>query len=531
MRMRKRLRGFVLWALPVVVLGAAFAPEVWAAARGFYTRLTVLSTIVRISREVYVDPVDADDLMDGAIDGLLDRLDPHSSYLPPEEAEDFEERIRGGFGGVGIQYSILDNVPTVISTIEGGPAEHAGVITADRIMFVNGTPTRGRRSKEVQEHLRGQVGTRVKLRIDRAGTGELVPVEIERGVIPLESVPYAFMIDDGTGYVRISNFSSRTGAEFAAALDSLAGAGMEELIVDLRNNGGGALRSAIQVCDRFLPEGTMIVSQRGRWQRANQAYYASGHGHKYDIPVVVMINHGSASAAEIVSGALQDTDRGIIVGQRSFGKGLVQQKFDLDREIRDGGTLLLTVARYYTPTGRSIQRDYSGGTARYYVEGMSDEPVPDTTRGDPFVTPLGRIVYGGGGIFPDHVLEPGHISRTTAKLRGFRAFFRFADVLLREGSDIPDAPEGLSRFTISDELFERFVAFSADLSPDLDGDSIREQRQELEPYLVAGMAGRLWGHKAHYQFLAPVDPELSLARRHLQDARQLLAQVQQINGG
>ena len=528
---RRRLLVQGTIAALLVALCVTFGSDAWAAARGFYARLTILSTIVRHSRDYYVDPVDTDRLMDGAIDGLLDRLDPHSNYLPADEAARLNERLTGRFGGVGIQYSIIDGSPTVISVIEGGPAENAGVITGDRIVTVDDAPTVNWRVPEVQEHLKGEIGTSVRLGLDRAGERELVRVAITRGVIPLRSVPYAFMLHDSTGYIRISNFARTTGAEFRSALDSLVASGMRQLVLDLRNNGGGDMRAAVLVCNNFLPEGTTIVSQRGRWRSANQAFYASAEPTKLGIPIVVMINHGSASASEIVAGALQDTDRAIIVGQRSFGKGLVQRTFDLGQEVQDGGTLLLTVARYYTPTGRCIQRDYSAGEAQYYAEGFADESRADTARGEAYVTPLGRTLYAGGGIRPDIPLTAATISRPVVRLRNRAAFFRFADLLVRDGVRLPASADALHEMALSDEVFDRFVTYAGEVDPQLGAEDIRSARDELVPYIASGMAGRSDGHEAAYRLLAPYDPELQMAHRHMDDARSLLRQVAQIEGG
>jgi len=514
----------LLWMLiPALVALGLYRTDAWAAARGFYARLSILSTIIRIARDVYVDEVDPDKLMDGAIDGLLDSLDPHSSYLPPGAAEKLEERLRGSFGGVGIYYSVIDGVPTVMSVIEGGPAEHAGVATGDRIIAVDGRTTLGWRDAEVQEHLRGPLDTRVRVTLDRAGEKRPVEAEIVRGTIPLKSVPYAFMLDDTTGYVRISNFAQTTGQEVGQELSRLEGEGMRDLILDLRDNGGGELGAAVGVANYFLSEGTTIVTQRGRWPQANQSFYASAGPLKVDVPVVVMINHGSASASEIVAGALQDTDRGIIVGQRSFGKGLVQRPFDLSHQVTEGGVLLLTVARYYTPTGRLIQRDYSTGTAQYVLEGLSDGSPADTMRGPAYQTPLGRTVYGGGGIRPDFVIPRSPVDRLVIRLSNRAVFFRFADELVRQGRTFPETlSEFRQRYRPDDSTFGEFVALAHTIDPDVPQTELYEARSVLGPHIIAGIAGRQWGLEARYRLLAPSDPELAVAHERLSDAGRLL---------
>ena len=526
MSVRHRRWKHAFWVIPVAGLCVILSADAWAAARGFYTRLTILSTIIRLSREVYVDPVDTDKLMDGAIDGVLDRLDPHSSYLPPKRAKRLEERLRGNFGGVGIRYTVIDRIPTVISTIQGGPAQRAGIVNGDRLVAVAGEPTVGWRTDKIQKTLRGRIGTKVRVSVARAGHKKPFEIEIVRGEIPLRSIPYTFMVNDSVGYIRITNFSSTTGREFALSLDSLAHLGMENLVLDLRNNGGGHMGSAVAVCDNLLSEGTAIVTQKGRWKYANQAFYATGRIRKSRVPIVVMINHGSASASEIVSGAIQDTDRGLITGQRSFGKGLVQRKFELDSRTRtkDSGVLLLTIARYFTPTGRLIQRDYSKGSASYYAEGLSDSATVDSST--VFRTPLGRRVYGGGGITPDHLTKPYGMNRVMAALTNRSVFFRFADHLIREGHRFPASLDQFrAGFRVDDELIMDFVEYVGGLDPSFDQGALKGLDSELSRHMAAGIAGRLWGVPAWYRMLTPHDTELKEAVGLIPSASNLMEQA------
>jgi carboxyl-terminal processing protease len=518
---RGRIR-ILAGVLTVVVIAGILAPEALAAARGFFAKLQVLSTIVRLSREVYVDEIDAEDLMEGAIDGLLDRLDPHSNYLPADEASRLTERIQGSFGGVGIRYSMINSIPTVISTIEDGPAERSGVLSGDRIVKVNSRTTLGWRTADVQEHLRGTKGSSVRISVSRAGAPKPIDINIVRGDIPLKSVPYSFMLDDSTGYVRITNFAVTTGIETAEALVALRREGMRYLIVDLRNNGGGDMSAAVAVSNYFLPEGTTIVSQRGRWGPANQTFYATAGPLKLDIPVVIILNRGSASASEIVAGALQDTDRGLILGQRSFGKGLVQRSFDLGERTDEGGILLLTVARYYTPTGRLIQRDYTTGTAQYLVDGMSADAPLDTAGLKAYSTPLGRIVYGGGGIYPDHVIQREQIDRTIYGITSQSLFFRFSNELAGHGEQYPDTFDEYTDMEVGDELWNNFVSFATSVDSSLTQEILLGLRLEISPYILAGIAGRFDSSQSRYRLLSMTDTELAAARIHLLDARKLL---------
>ncbi len=514
-------RRALVWSVSLLLLGALVAPEVWGAARGFYTRLLVLGEIVGLAREVYVDRVDTEALMEGAIDGLLDRLDPHSNYLPSEEAARLAERIRGSFGGVGIQYSIIDGLPTVIATIEGGPAERAGVRTGDRFVTVDGTTTVGWRMNDVQEHLRGEKGTSVTIGVRRSGRRDIESIDVIRGDIPLKSVPYSFMLNDSTGYVRIRNFARTTGEEAGRALIELRDLGMRHLVLDLRNNGGGDMNAAVSVASYFLPVGSTIVSQRGRWEPANETFYAYPGPIKLDVPVVVLINQGSASASEIVAGALQDTDRGLVVGRRSFGKGLVQRSFDLSNRVDDGGVLLLTVARYYTPTGRLIQRDYGNGTAQYLHDAMTGESLPDTANLKAYSTPSGRVVYGGGGIYPDVVVQRSAVSGEIVRLGNHAAFFRYADELASSGRVFPSEFAQMRSVELDDKLWRDFVTFAGDSATGLAGETLAPLREELAPYVLGGIAGRFVGPEARYRLLASTDEQLAVAQHHLGDAARL----------
>ena len=519
---RSRTRRRLVWIIVVLAIISFVAPKVWASARDFYTKLQVLSNIVSLARDVYVDEIDPGKLMDGAINGLFDELDPHSSYLAKDEAQRFTEKVQGSFGGVGIQYSVVEGVPTVIATIEGGPAEYAGVRAGDQIVRVDGKTTIGWRSDDVQTHLRGPKGSRVSIAVSRAGVDEPIEIDIVRGDIPLLSIPYAFMLNDSAAYVRITNFAATTGREFATAMDSLDRIGMRYLVIDLRNNGGGDMDGAVAIANHFLSDGTTIVSQRGRWEPANQIIYASGGARKYDVPVVVLINHGSASASEIVAGALQDTDRGIIVGQRSFGKGLVQRSFDLSSRVDGGGIVLLTVARYYTPTGRLIQRDYSAGTAQYILDAMADGSSVDTTAQPAFATPLGRIVYGGGGISPDYHTEAQSVDRAIVRLANRSAFFRFADDLARRNRIIAETSEAYRVLEADDSLWSEFVDFAMASDTTFTDVDLERIRPDVTPYVLAGIAGRFQGPEARYRLLVPIDAELAEALHHLNDAAELL---------
>lgn len=354
----------------------------------------------------YVDDVDENEVVEKTIRSMLKDLDPHSVYIPAKDLQRANEPLDGQFEGIGIEFDIMEDTITVVSPISGGPSEELGIRSGDKIVKIEGKVVAGTgvTNQDVIESLRGEKGTEVTVHIKRRGSDELLDFTITRDQIPIYSVDASYMIDDKSGYIKVNRFSSSTLREFMQALNELQEEGMENLVLDLRNNPGGYLNASIQMADQFLDNNQKIVYTEGR-SRPKQTFNASRRGNHKEGKLSVMINGGSASASEIVSGAVQDWDRGIVVGRRSFGKGLVQEPF----ELKDGSAVRLTVSRYYTPTGRSIQRPYDMDRDEYrreVIERFNDGELhsrdsthfPDSLK---FSTPKGRTVYGGGGIMPD----------------------------------------------------------------------------------------------------------------------------------
>jgi len=393
------------------------------------SQLDLFSQILYLVQNNYVEPPDNQKLIKGAIDGMLKSLDPHTVYLPPQRAERMDEEFHGEYSGIGIQFELRDNKIVVISPLEGTPAFRLGIRAGDRIVAVDGKPlAKGLTNDDVFKMLRGPTGSQVQVTIERENLPDPMVFNIERAKIPIESVPYAYMIRPGVGYVRVVRFAQTTGQELETALGKLHDQGMKELLIDLRSNGGGLLAEAVDMLDQLVPPGKLLVYTRGRIPSANADYKSDERPRiSGDVPVVVLIDHGSASAAEIVSGAIQDLDRGIVAGTNSFGKGLVQNQFRLN----DGSKLLLTIAHYYTPSGRLIQRDYSKFTdQKDYVEDAFKDDVPSdsvlATR-PKFKTPSGRVVYGGGGIYPDVLIkDPPNLTRPEIDMINNRVFFVWA---------------------------------------------------------------------------------------------------------
>ncbi|MFC1528643.1 S41 family peptidase [Candidatus Latescibacterota bacterium] len=421
-------------------------------------------------RKSYVDTtLEVNTLYDGAIQGMIDKLDPHSSYMPPKRASDFTEKIRGGFEGVGISFAIIDNQITLIQVIEGGPSEAAGLKSRDRIVRIDGKDVLGISNEEVKNLLRGSQNSKVSVHVERPGEDELLEFSIIRDKIKLNSVSHAYMLDRETGYLAITNFTTKTNFDVGRSLKKLKDQGMQKLVLDLRNNSGGSLEASMHVVDDFISDGLIVETRGTREKGENRKWSASGFAEYIDIPMILMINHGSASASEIVAGALQDHDRALIVGQTSFGKGLVMRPITIaSKSGKNLGSLMLSVAHYYTPSGRLIQRPYTNGREEYIKEGFDDiDPnAVDLMNEDKpvFYTDLGREVYGGGGITPDRKIDPlPRLNMLESALKRTNLFFEFADRYLLLHDNIPeDFNEFLIQYRIPREELELFKQFTVE---------------------------------------------------------------------
>ncbi len=486
---------------------------------------------------LYVDSVSEDKLVEDAIKGMLENLDPHSSYTDAKETKELEEPLQGEFSGVGIQFNMNKDTLYVIQTIPGGPSERVGVLAGDRIIYVNDTTIAGVKMKnsDIQKRLRGKKGTQVTIKVKRTGVPELITFRITRDNIPLHSIDAQYMLDDHTGYLRISRFGAKTHEEMMDALKELKKKGMTQLIMDLSDNGGGYLNAAIDMCNEFLERGQLMVYTEGENAPRSEAN-ANGWGEYKDLHMVVMVNQYSASAAEIFAGAMQDWDRAVVVGRRTFGKGLVQRPFKFD----DGSMMRLTVARYYTPSGRCIQKPYSRGDKKAYEKELLDRAnvgeyysldsiqFNDSLR---YTTRLnGRTIYGGGGVMPD-VYVPVDTSEYSTYYRDLTAkgiinqyAISYVDKnrksLSKQYKTVKDFDHG---FTVTDAMMRDFIALGEKDSVKYDEEKYRTSEALLKDIIKGLIARDVYGDASAYSVV------LNHRNRDLQAAIEVLNDRERYN--
>jgi len=472
----------------------------------------ITQIISYIDRE-YVDTVAKNQMIEKAISSILEDLDPHSYYISAEEMAAYTEPLEGNFEGIGVEFLIQNDTVRVVAALDGGPSQELGIQAGDKIINVDDENIAGVgiKNDDVISRLKGEGGTTVNVDILR--NSKLIPFEITRGTIPINSVATAQIIDNTIGYIKISRFARTTYEEFSHSAEKLLSEGMNELVIDLRGNGGGYLTAAVQIAEEFLQKGQLIVYTEGK-SSPKKSYLASKRGEYSDIPLAILIDQGSASASEILAGAIQDNDRGIIVGRRSFGKGLVQEHMSLP----DNSALRLTVARYYTPSGRSIQKpygadiDYEADYENRFETGelVSADSIdfPDSLQ---FVTPGGRIVYGGGGIMPDIFvgLDTAGASEylSIVSYRGILNQFGFdyADAHRKDLENFNDYKEFERNFDIDKNLLDKFVSYAEEkgVTPDTNGISLSKEVLKLR--IKAYIARNIWGNDGFYSIMTDDD--------------------------
>lgn len=478
-------------------------------------QLSKFESIYRFTEDYYVDSVSSKKLIENAVKGMFNDLDPHTVYISAEDEKTSEEEFRGNFEGIGVEFQIINDSITVVSPITGGPSESVGIVSGDRIVKINGTNCVGWKNEQVMKSLRGNKGTNVELTIFRPSSRSTINFHVVRDKINLYSVDAYLMYDNETGYINLTRFSETTTDEMKVALKDLISKGMKRLVLDLRNDPGGYLAQASNVADMFLDNNKLIVYTKGRVKDFDEEFHASKTYPYEKIPLIVLVNRGTASASEIVSGAIQDWDRGLIVGETTFGKGLVQRPF----EFSDGSAVRITIARYYTPSGREIQRSYKD--KKKYFEDVLNRPevqgenVDHKTEQDStkpkFKTHGGRTVYGGGGITPDYFVESSKVSNYSVELRKNNVYYQFVRKLLdKNGTEIKnkylnDLPKFEREFQISEEQMQSFVKFAESLKVKFDSKGYAADKQEIRERLKAFVARDIFKNDGWYLTLLQSD--------------------------
>ena len=493
-------------------------------------RYNKVSDLMSYILENYVDSVSKDELSEDAILGILEELDPHSQYFSAEVLSRVNEDLFGNFEGIGIQFRIESDSITVIQTISGGPSERVGLLPGDRIVFVDDSLIAGVgiSNNGAIKLLKGPRGTKVNVKIYRKGIRELLDFTIVRDVIPTFSVDVAYLTRDTIGYIKVSKFSVTTYKEFEKALKLLIEKGMTSLILDLRGNNGGSLEAATQMADEFLDAEKLIVYYEGNSRPRNYAY-ATRKGQFENDDLIILINEGSASASEIVAGAIQDNDRGMIIGRRSFGKALVQEQLTLP----DGSAVRLTIARYYTPTGRCIQRSYENGTEDYYetfyerfhngeIQNADSIHFDDSLK---YTTPGGRTVYGGGGIMPDIYVAynakeyPAFYNQLLDKGLIYQFAFKYTDTHRNELGEYNSFADFNAHFRISNSLFNKFLDYTEEMGIEKDPEGILESKDRIKTLMKAFIARNLFDDDGFYPIYHQIDETFLRAVQYLEEGK------------
>ena len=480
-----------------------------------------LSNLLHIINDQYVDKVDIDSLVDIAIPQILADLDPHSVYISTKDAQAVADDLKGSFSGVGIEFTIRQDTIRVQNVVKNGPAQRAGIIAGDKIVSVDGKPFVGKivTNEEAMRRLKGPKDTKVKLGVVRYGQKAVKYFTITRGDIPQKSITAAYMLDENTGYIKVRSFGETTYPEMLIALAQLSQEGFQNLVIDLRDNTGGYMNSAVQMANEFLPKNKLIVYMEGR-KSPRQDFRSDGHGSYQKLPLCVLINEGSASASEIFAGAIQDNDRGTIIGRRSFGKGLVQQQIGFP----DGSMIRLTIARYYTPSGRCIQKPFTAGDTKDYEsdivtryehgEFFSQDSIKH--QGPAYHTSIGRTVYGGGGITPDIFVPEDTLGMTSyykqAAMSGLilQFAFTYTDNNRPKLNTFRDMM-AMSKYLVQQNTVEKFAAYADKNGLKRRNLMIRKSHKLLEKFINSRIIYNIMDDEAWTAYLNLDDPTIERA--------------------
>jgi carboxyl-terminal processing protease len=512
--------------------GGFYGSSVLATQDDVLQHYRIFTSALGVVEREYVEEVPADRLVYGAIEGMLHTLDPHSAFFNPREYEQMRERQQGTYYGLGIQIQSLDGDITVMSVFENSPAYRKGLRRGDIIALITGddgetVSAKGFTPEQAVRLLKGPKGTTVGIAIKRRGYDGLIDMRIERDEVNIVTVRGAFMIDGQTGYIKLGEFSETSDREMGAALEQLTAKGMTRLLFDLRDNPGGALDQAIRIANRFLPRGDLIVYTRGRVDNADQQFRATERSEYVELPVVVLVNRNSASASEIVSGALQDHDRGIVVGETTFGKALVQSVY----RVAEGAGVAVTTGRYYTPSGRMIQRPWDGSFDEYLSYSLRDQREDaERPASEMRLTDSGRKVYGGGGIQPDKFIvgpvEGFNPTRFGRLLYARQAFVDFAGRFRAEGDTrLGDANKGrrplAPGFTVTDAMVDEFKTFLATLRIKVDEESFQADRDFITAMIHFEIDRELFGIDEARRNLIARDPQAQFALGQFSEAHRM----------
>ena len=525
--MKKRFSTPIVVLLVLVSILGGMQLNMLISGDNIYEQLGKFKDVLSLTEKYYVDEVDTQKLTESAIKGMLNDLDPHSVYIDPKQLTKVTEEFQGKFEGIGIEFAIVNDTINVVQPIGGGPSAQLGILSNDKIVKIDGKSAIGFTNDQVMKGLKGPKGTKVSVSIVRPGEKALLDYEIIRDVIPFYSVDVSFMLDDEVGYINVTRFAETTNAEMLSALQKLKALGMKRLVLDLRFNPGGYLDQAVKMADLFL-DGDPATGQRkivytkGRRPDFNEEYFATSNSEFEKVPLIILISNGTASASEIVAGAIQDWDRGLIVGETSFGKGLVQRQF----ELADKSAFRLTIARYYTPSGRLIQRSYAEGKEKYQREAfernetegdnISHVEESDSTR-PVFKTAGGRKIYGGGGITPDYIVKPEDATPLTVTIRNRNLFYEFTtEYLAVHTKEIKEKYKGEFQafdrdFEVDDALMNAFIGFLKEKKVEFDEEQFAKDKEYTKARLKAHIARNFWGNDGWYPVILRSDNQLKKA--------------------
>ena len=498
-----------------------------------------INDLFHLIDDQYVDSIDLSDLVEKSLPKILMELDPHSVYISAKDVESSMQDLRGSFSGIGVQFSIIQDTVCVVKVVPGGPSDDSGLLSGDKIVAVDGKPYVGKdvvNNEETMKRLKGEKGSRVKLSVLHYGDKKPTDYTIVRGDVPLHSVDAVFMADETTGFIRINNFGETTYPEFLSALASLSSENFQGLIIDLRGNVGGYMEPAVQIANEFLSKGSLIVYTQGR-KSPREEYVADGRGTYQTLPLTVLVDETSASASEILSGALQDNDRATIIGRRTFGKGLVQ----IPIEFKDGSMLRLTKARYYTPSGRCVQKPYTPGNEAKYEEDLllraetgeyfSSDSIK--TSGEKYYTRIGRVVYGGGGIIPDVFISRDTLDITSyyrdAVLNGYVNDFCFVFTnRFRKEMQKYTEPEELKKWLDKQPVLEYFAQYAEGRGLHRRNLMLQRSSKLFLRYIYANVFNQMMDENAAAKIAAIDDPAIIQALQLMREKKTFPQKVAQV---